>query len=61
MRGQRSELPERSQAWGGWEETRKEGLIARMCGYSVTQEDTKRIEGWGEERKSCGVLCGVFM
>ena len=38
MRGQRSEIPEFCVYGGIWEETRRECVIALMCGYSVKTE-----------------------
>ena len=38
VRGQRSEIPEFCVHGGIWEETRRECVIARMCGYSVKTE-----------------------
>ena len=57
MRGQRSEIPEFCVHGGIWEETRRECMIARMCGYSVTTErENKRIQKEMGGNKTC-VLC----
>ena len=53
MRGQRSEIPEICVHGGIWEETRRECVIARMCGYSVKTEREKKRTQKKEKNKTC--------